>query len=108
MYSAHRPARSIGDAVRLFCLECCGSSIEYDKRGEEIKHYRAYDAVRDCPSERSCSLWKYRFGKNPDRKPSNPGGNPEALNALRAFNKPTDCPNPDANPVRVRRTRVKE
>lgn len=39
-------------AIRLKCLDCCcGSSEE----------------VRLCPVEK-CSLWVYRFGKNPNYK----------------------------------------
>lgn len=39
-------------AIRLKCLDCCcGQANE----------------VRLCPIE-SCSLWKFRFGKNPNRK----------------------------------------
>lgn len=96
-YSSHRPSKNMGDAIRLFCLECQGSYVGYDKDGNEIEHNRAYQAVADCPSERSCSLWKYRFGKNPDRKPSNPGGNPEALNALHVFNKRKKASDSGAN-----------
>ncbi len=55
-YSVHRPSRSPLDAIRLFCLECCGSSVEF---GPE------YAEVRDCPCKNSCSLWPYRFSKNP-------------------------------------------
>jgi hypothetical protein len=58
-YSAHRPARTPVDAIRLFCLECCGSSLEF---GAE------YAAVRDCSMEGRCSLWRYRTGRNPKRK----------------------------------------
>lgn len=55
-YSVHRPAKSPVDAIRLFCLECCGSSLEFGREDA---------AVRDCPNEHNCSLWPYRFGKNP-------------------------------------------
>lgn len=55
-YSTHRPSRGPVDAIRLFCLECMGSSLEFGRED---------GAVRDCPSERTCSLWPYRFGKNP-------------------------------------------
>lgn len=96
-YSSHRPPKNMGDAIRLFCLECQGSYVDYDELGNETEHGRAYQAVADCPSERTCSLWKYRFGKNPDRKPSNPDGNPEALRSFRQAGKQTDCSNPDAN-----------
>jgi len=60
-YSTHRKARNPVDAIRLFCLECCGSSLKF---GAE------YAGVRDCPNENMCSLWPYRFGKNPKRSES--------------------------------------
>lgn len=60
-YSVHRKARNMGDAVRLFCLECQGSSEEF---GNE------FAAVRNCPDEDMCSLWPYRFGKSPRRSES--------------------------------------
>ena len=58
-YSAHRPAKNSVDAIRLFCLECMGSSVD--------PPHRADGDVRDCPSETGCSLWPYRFGKDPVR-----------------------------------------
>lgn len=57
LYSAHRPAKNMGDAVRLFCLECMGSGVDH----------REFSAVRECPCEGTCSLWPYRFGKSPRR-----------------------------------------
>lgn len=79
-YSVHRPARSMGDAIKLFCRECQGGSEPFiDSFGKQVENHPAYNEVRDCPCENSCSLWRYRFGKNPDRKASNPKGNPEAL-----------------------------
>lgn len=40
-------------AIRAKCLDCCcGSSKE----------------VEQCTCEASCSLWPFRFGKNPYRK----------------------------------------
>jgi len=95
-YSTHRPARSIGDAVRLFCLECTGSMVNTDRDGNETIHYRTFTEVKECPSERTCSLWPYRFGKT-GRKGTNPDGNPEALRSFRQAYKQTDCSNPDAN-----------
>jgi hypothetical protein len=58
-YSVHRPSRTPVDAIRLYCLECMGSSVEF---GAE------YAAVRDCPCESTCSLWRFRTGKNPKRR----------------------------------------
>ncbi len=55
-YSVHRPSRGPLDAVRLFCLECMGSSLEFGREDA---------AVRDCPCGEMCSLYPYRFGKNP-------------------------------------------
>ncbi len=55
-YSVHRPAKSPVDAIRLFCLECCGSSLDFGREDA---------AVRDCPCGEMCSLYPYRFGKNP-------------------------------------------
>jgi hypothetical protein len=69
-YSIHRPSRSPLDAVRLFCLECMGSSIEF---GAECA------AVRDCPSEKTCSLWSYRLGTNPKHKKKVAAASLEAL-----------------------------
>lgn len=60
-YSVHRPSRSRGDAVRLFCLECVGSSLQ---GGAE------YAAVRDCPCALTCSLYPYRFGTDPKHRRS--------------------------------------
>ena len=39
-------------AIRQQCLDCCGSSIK---------------EVRNCTAK-DCSLYPYRFGKNPYRK----------------------------------------
>jgi hypothetical protein len=58
-YSVHRPARNMGDAIRLFCLECMGSSVEFGREDA---------AVRQCPSETTCSLFPYRFGRDPTHK----------------------------------------
>lgn len=85
-YSAHRQARSMGDAIRLFCLECMGSV--YD--GEV--HKREVLAVKECPSEHTCSLWRYRFGKNPAHKRNVSEASLEALIRSRE-----NRSNPDAN-----------
>jgi len=57
-YSTHRTARGPIDAIRLFCLECQGSTPEH----------REVEGVKNCPSEYTCSLWRYRLGHNPTRK----------------------------------------
>jgi len=61
-YCTHQSARSPLHAIRLFCLECMGSGFDQDGR-----EHRAIAAVRDCPCEGQCSLWKYRLGRNPAR-----------------------------------------
>lgn len=38
--------------IRKFCLDCMGNS---------------FDMVKNCPTE-TCTLWPYRFGRNPDMK----------------------------------------
>jgi hypothetical protein len=69
-YSTHRSARNPVDAIRLFCLECMGSSEEF---GAE------YAAVRGCPSAQTCSLFAYRFGTNPKHKKKVSEGSLKAL-----------------------------
>jgi len=71
-YSMHRPARNMADAVRLFCLECMGSTTEFGQ---------ANAAVRDCPCTETCSLWPYRLGKDPKRRRSSKVS-PNSLEAL--------------------------
>jgi hypothetical protein len=67
-YSAHRQPKNMGDAVRLFCLECQGAHEAYsDSDGHPVPEYRPFTAVRDCPSASTCSLWPYRFGKDPKK-----------------------------------------
>ena len=73
-YSVHRPARSTGDAIRLFCLECQGSSEEFGREDA---------AVKNCPSAETCSLYPYRFGKDPNRRPKTAEGSLKALAAAR-------------------------
>jgi hypothetical protein len=74
-YSVHRPSRSPLDAIKLLCRECQGAYREIGADGQVVDH-RESQGVRDCPSEHTCSLWKYRFGKDPSRKSNNPAGNP--------------------------------
>ena len=97
-YSVHRPARNPVDAIRLMCMECQGSCIEYGKDGKELCHKHEYQGVSDCPSERTCALWPYRFGKNPYRKPSNPDGHTKTLRVNESLNKRADSSETDANP----------
>ncbi len=54
-YSTHRPSRNRSDAVRLFCVECMGASVE---PGFERRPHRE---VRECPDAHTCSLWPYRL-----------------------------------------------
>jgi len=61
-YSVHRPSKNRGDAIRLFCMECMGASV--DPGFENLP----YKAVKECPSEQACSLWPYRFGTDPKIK----------------------------------------
>jgi hypothetical protein len=68
-YSAHRPARNMGDAVRLFCLECMGAHDAFtDRQGDEVPAYRPFKSVAACPAVHSCGLWPYRSGKDPRRQ----------------------------------------
>lgn len=55
-YSVHRLSKNRGDAVRLFCMECMGASID---AGYECRPWRE---VRECPCAATCSLWPYRLG----------------------------------------------
>jgi hypothetical protein len=55
-YSVHRPSKNRGDAVRLFCLECMGASVD---PGFES---RPFKDVRECPCALTCSLWPFRSG----------------------------------------------
>jgi hypothetical protein len=67
-YSVHRPARNMGDAIRLFCRECMGAHLAgLDSRGETIPNHPAYEEVRRCPAEHACSLWRYRLGIDPKK-----------------------------------------
>ena len=53
-------------AIRLHCLECCGSHSGFtDVTGEEVPPKKEMSDVRDCPVT-SCKVWIYRFGKNPN------------------------------------------
>jgi len=54
-------------SIRLYCLECVGTSVE----------------VKNC-SMPKCPIYYYRFGKNPHLKSKNPKGN---LNALKIFHR---------------------
>lgn len=45
--AAHSPLK----AIRLFCIDCCGGSS---------------NEVKLCPAKK-CSLYPFRFGKNPFR-----------------------------------------
>ncbi len=89
-YSVHRPARNMGAAIRQFCLECQGSYVETDVDGRVLTNHREVAGVRDCPSEHTCSLWRYRFGKDPARKGG--PGNPEALKAFRQVGRKQNVP----------------
>jgi len=53
-------------SIRLYCLECVGTS----------------DEVKNC-SMPECPAYYYRFGKNPHLKGNNPKGNPKALKTFR-------------------------
>lgn len=55
-YSVQRPSKSRGDAVRLFCMECMGASVD---PGFEC---RPWKEVRACPNAQTCALWPYRLG----------------------------------------------
>lgn len=55
-YSVHRPSKNRGDAVRLFCMECMGASVD---PGFDC---RPWKEVRECPCSQTCSLWPYRSG----------------------------------------------
>mgnify|MGYP001186249275 CR=1 FL=1 len=67
-YSVHRPAKNMGDAIRLFCRECCGGHEgSIDNHGIEVSPSPGFAEVERCSCEFSCSLWKYRKGKDPKK-----------------------------------------
>jgi hypothetical protein len=56
-------------AIRLKCLDCtCGSQKE----------------VEACPIEK-CPLWRFRFGKNPFRKPVSEENKAKAAERMRKY-----------------------
>jgi len=74
--SGHRPSRAQRTpvkAIRAKCVSCMGGN---------------YAEVRECPSETTCPLWKYRLGTNPDCK--HLPGNVAALRAARASRESRD------------------
>lgn len=78
-YSAHRPSKNRGDAVRLFCMECMGASVDI---GFET---RPFKEVRECSCANTCSLWPYRLGGAKQPIPS--AGHIEASEASRTRQK---------------------
>lgn len=40
-------------AIKQQCLQCVGGNFNH---------------VKDCKEENRCTLWKYRLGKNPNKK----------------------------------------
>jgi hypothetical protein len=83
-FSGEANARNMGAAIRAFCLECQGAHNGYkDSRGQKMAPYLPHGAVHDCPCERDCSLWSYRFGRDPKRRPKVSATSLNALGAAR-------------------------
>lgn len=71
-------------AIRSQCLSCMGGHEDgyTDTRGKWCPPYRPVGLVRDCPSK-DCSLYPFRFGTDPRRKPKTAAASLEALAAAR-------------------------
>jgi len=53
MYKDREQATNPQDAIREHCKESMDD---------------LYKEIKECPGERKCQLWPFRFGKNPFRK----------------------------------------
>jgi len=66
-YGIERKPKNMGQAIRFFCLECCGGHDEYKTaNGGKEPSYMPNSTVRDCPDIK-CHLRPYRFGRRPSR-----------------------------------------
>lgn len=67
-YGITRKPKNMGQAIRFFCLECCGGHDEHtDPNGEVWPSYMPNGTVKDCP-DMKCHLRPYRFGKRPSKE----------------------------------------